>query len=276
MDTNPNAVDFLRIQRPRILVVVDNEQVRISLERVLKSYQFQIATATNIGEALRLIDAEFFDVLLSDWRVTEVEGGFAAVSALQHKNLDAFALVYTGFPALKDALDAIQAACSAPTEPLSRKAENQDTRQPTYIEQVAAIVGQDVFETMMDWLDRVNCDDELTRVPLSTAERIGQLPSLLWELAQRLRSPRRPCTQAGSEAATKQGKLRQSQGYSMGMVAEESRVLQVSVFETLYKRMSAEDFRLVLSNAETITDECDCLLRQILSSFTRQAAKKAA
>jgi hypothetical protein len=60
------------------------------------------------------------------------------------------------------------------------------------------------------------------------------------------------------------------------MIVEESRILQVCIFETLYNSLSTEDFRFVLSDARAITDECNSQLEQTLASFTRQAAKSVA
>jgi hypothetical protein len=159
---------------------------------------------------------------------------------------------------------------------VSWELESHDPRLPTCTKRVAAILEQNVLTITMDWLDRVERDGELTRVPLSTVDRMGQFPRLVWELAYRLPSLGRPGAQAASEAAAEQGTLRQSQGYSMRMIIEESHLLEVSIFEALYSYMSHENFCLVLSNPQTITDELDSQLRQTLASFTRQVAKKAA
>jgi CheY-like chemotaxis protein len=78
---------------PRILVVVDGEQIRASLQRLLDSYGVQIAAAASVREAHYLINMESYDVLLSDWRMTEVGGGLTVVSALHNKNPDALTLV---------------------------------------------------------------------------------------------------------------------------------------------------------------------------------------
>ena len=142
-------------------------------------------------------------------------------------------------------------------------------------ERVATILENDVFDILMDWLERVAHDDELPRIPVSTEERIGQYPRLVWELACKLRSRRRRVAQETSEAAIEHGRRRKSQGYSMGMIAEEFRLVKLSIFEDLYNRLNKEDFRFVLSNAQTITDECDCQLRQTLASFTREIARVA-
>ena len=74
-----------------------------------------------------------------------------------------------------------------------------------------------------------------------------------------------------SDAAVRHGKLRHAQGYSISMIVEESRILQICIFETLYNMLSPELFRSVRSNSRTITNECDLQLKQMLASFSRGA-----
>ena len=79
-----------------------------------------------------------------------------------------------------------------------------------------------------------------------------------------------------SEAAIEHGKVRQSQGYSVSMIIEESRILQVSIFETLQNNLTTVDFSLLLMDVMTIADEVDSQLKQTISSFMGQAAWGAA
>src|ERR1017187_922160 len=99
---------------------------------------------------------------------------------------------------------------------------------------------------------------------------MGHLPKLLQELVQRLRVPRNLGTKHVSEAAVAHGKIRQSQGYSIPMMVEESRILQVSIFHTLQKNLSSVDFSLLLTDVMFIADECDSQLKQTLTSFMGQ------
>ena len=94
-------------EQPKILVVDDNEQVRTSLKAVLEASQFRVTTATNVSDALHLIAHESFDVLLSDLHMPGPGDGLTVVSAMRHKNPDAVTLVFTGYPAMHEALDAI-------------------------------------------------------------------------------------------------------------------------------------------------------------------------
>ena len=125
----------------------------------------------------------------------------------------------------------------------------------TNIERVAAILERDGMATIKDWLDRVDGEDELTCVPLSKEQRTGHLPKLIQELVYRLRVPRELGTKQVSGAAVLHGKVRQSQGYSVPMLVEESRILQVSIFHTLQNNLSTVDFSLLLTDVMTIADE---------------------
>ena len=139
-------------------------------------------------------------------------------------------------------------------------------------ERVAAILESDTSAIIIDWLDRVERDGDLTRVPLSKEERTEHLPKLIWELARRLRVPRKP----GTKAAVRHGKARRSQGYSVPMIEKESRILQVCIFETLQNNLSTEDFSLLLTDAMTLDEGIDSQLKQTLTSFMRQTARIAA
>ena len=105
---------------------------------------------------------------------------------------------------------------------------------------------------------------------------MGHLPKLLQELVHRLRVPRSLGTKQVSEAAVEHGKIRHAQGYSLPMVVEESRILQVSIFQTLQNNLTTVDFSSLLLDVMTIADEVDSQLKQTISSFLGQAAERTA
>jgi CheY-like chemotaxis protein len=271
---------------PKILVVDNNEQVRESLTAVLQINQFQVTTAANVGEALHFIESGPFDVLLCDLQMPGAGDGLAVVSAMRHRNPNAVTLVFTGYPALQQAIDAIVLQADEilmkplpipMLVPLIReKLQKRGTRKITTAERVAAILERDAMDTIANWLTRVGREDELTCVPLSLEQRMGHLPKLLEELVHRLRVPRSLGTKAVSKAAVEHGRVRYSQGYSVPMIIEESRILQVSIFETLQNNLSTVDFSLLLLDVMAIADEVDSQLKQTIISFTEHAAASAA
>jgi DNA-binding response OmpR family regulator len=271
---------------PKILVVDDNEEVRTSLRLVLEMNQFQVTTAANVGEALHFIDAEPFDVLLCDLHMPGAGDGFTVVSAMRHINPEAVTLVFTGYPALQQAMDAILLqADEILVKPLAipnlvtlirEKLQKRGPRKMTHTERVAAILDRDALATITNWLTRVEREGELICVPLSIEQRMGHLPKLLQELVRRLQVPRHLGTKQVSEAAVEHGKTRHAQGYSVSMIVEESRILQVSIFETLQNNLNTVDFSLLLVDVMAIADEVDSQLKQTIRSFMEAAEAMAA
>ena len=151
---------------------------------------------------------------------------------------------------------------------IREKLKNRGTRRALNTERVASILERDTLPTIADWLARVERDDELPRIVLSDAERTGHLPQLTRELVHRLRIPRSLGTKQTSQGAVEHGKIHRAQGYSIPMIIEESRMLQVSIFQTLQTNLSVEDFRLLLIDVMTIADEVDSQLKQTIVSFT--------
>jgi DNA-binding response OmpR family regulator len=273
-------------EKLNILIVDDNEPLLASLAAGLKLNNFHVTTAVNVGEALHLIDSEPFDVLLSDLHMPGAGDGLTVVSAMRHKNPEAVTLLLSGYPELKAAVAAIllQAdevlvkpfAISALVETIRAKIHNRGARPSTTAKRVASILESDARTTIGKWLTRVLREEELTRVPMTEEQRTGHLPSLMRELVQYLREPRSLGTNHVSEAAVQHGKVRREQGYSIPMIIEESRILQVSIFETLQRNLGRVDYSLLLIDVMTIADEVDSQLKQTIISFSGTAVSKVA
>ena len=122
--------------------------------------------------------------------------------------------------------------------------------------------------TIANWLSRVEQDEELNHLVLSPENRTGHLPLLLRELVHRLRVPRKLGTKQVSGGAVEHGKVRHAQGYTIPMIIEESRMLQVSLFHTLLSNLNVVDFSLLLVDVMTIADEVDSQLKQTIMSFS--------
>jgi CheY-like chemotaxis protein len=264
-------------EQPSVLLVDDNEQVRTTLGAVLEANQFRVTSAANVSEALQLIGKHTFDVLLCDLHMPGAGDGFTVVSAMRHTNENAITLVFTGYPALKEAMQAILLQAdeilvkpmdvAELVELIREKLAKRGKRAPTNIERVASILERDSKATIQNWLARVQVEPELMAVALSDEKRTGHLPKLLSELVHRLLNPRSLGTKAVSNAAVLHGKVRAAQGYSVSSLVEESRILQVSIFETLQNNLGTVDFSLLLLDVMTIADEVDSQLKQTISSF---------
>src|SRR5580693_1672849 len=92
---------------PRVLVVDDNEAIRMMVQEGLQRDGFEVVAASNVSDALRHIATQKFDVLLSDLHTPLPGDGFTLVSAMRHTHPDALTLVLSGYPALDEAMAAI-------------------------------------------------------------------------------------------------------------------------------------------------------------------------
>jgi hypothetical protein len=143
------------------------------------------------------------------------------------------------------------------------------------IETVADILEREIHPLIEAWLTRVEIEPDLIQIRLSHDERTGHLPHLIHDVITRLRldsGTKAPI----SKAAAEHGDLRRKQGYTVAMMVEESRLLQVSIFTTLHKNATQLDFGVLLPDVVTIADEVDAQLKeQMLRFMAADAAKKA-
>jgi hypothetical protein len=65
------------------------------------------------------------------------------------------------------------------------------------------------------------------------------------------------------------------QGYTAAMVVEESRILQVSIFNTLQNNLGSVDFSTALLDVMTIADEVDSQLKQAMLGYMGPPAAKS-
>jgi ActR/RegA family two-component response regulator len=266
---------------PRLLLVDDIESVRVTLKAALEINGFDVTAAAGVNEALQCIGASEFDVLISDLHMPDRGDGLTVVSAMRNAHPKAVTLVYSGYPEMEEATNAILLqADQILLKPLNIKdlvevihenlaSGSKVTQRVT--ESVASILEKDTDRIIQLWLSRVEEHTELRKLPLSSQERTGHLPLLLFDLVKRLR--RRTSVDGrhpNSEAAHEHGKMRCKQGYNAPLMVEESRMLQVSIFQILQDNLARVDFSLVLVDVMTIADEVDSQLCQAMQGFTTE------
>lgn len=267
---------------PSLLLVDDNESVRLSLAMVLKTAGFRVEAAANVNEALRLIQSKQFDVLLSDLHMPGAGDGLTVVSAMRHYNPEAVTMIFSGYPAMKEAAAAILLqADEILVKPMSPPVLIQTIKDRLRVgatpservtRTVAYILEQDTEVTIRDWLSRIEMEPEVITVRLSPEERSAHLPHLFRDLVTRLRQPLPLGTRAlVSIAASNHGLVRREQGYTAAMIVEESRMLQVSIFQTLQNNLHQVDFSLLLLGVMAIADEVDSQLAQAMASYIAES-----
>ena len=268
--------------KPRVLLVDDDESVLDVLTLVLEHNDFEVNSATTVNQALALIAAQPYDVLVSDLHMPEHGDGLTVVSAMRHSNPMAVTVIFSAYPEMKHAAQAILKQTDAVVvKPLGvenlihviRDRLHRGTSVlPRTVESVADILERCTQSTIEEWLQSVRDEPEVITVPLDDDERCAHLPQLFRDLVFRLRFPIPLGTRAlVSVAAAEHGITRRKQGYTAAMLVEESRMLQASIFQTLQDNLNKIDFSVLLVGVMAIADECESQLAQSMASFISDA-----
>jgi len=124
---------------------------------------------------------------------------------------------------------------------------------------VADVLEREMDFVIHDWMAMVEKQDDVMHIPLNFDERTGHLPQLLRDVITRLRLD--VFTKVHISIAASHH-LRRKQGYTVAMMIEESRLIEVCIFTTLNKSSTELDFIKLLPDVVTIVDEVDAQLKQ--------------
>ena len=143
-------------------------------------------------------------------------------------------------------------------------------------ESVAAILRRSVEDTIRAWYGRIKTDKKVMAISMTFEQRTCHLPQVFKDLVSRLESDKPiGSKELVSQAAADHGINRQEQGYTAAMLVEESRMLQVCVFDTLQKNLATIDFSVLLIGVMTIADEIDSQLSQAMDSYIAELVADA-
>ena len=231
------------------------------------------------------IGSQSFDVLLTDLHMPNPGDGLTVASAMRHSHPNAATFIFSGYPEMSAATTAILLQTDqvllkpmAPgplLETIGKRLKEGRISSVNEIEKVAAILERESKTTTEDWYRRTERESSLITVPLEQSERCAHLPAVFRDLVHRLRHPLPLGTHALVSAdAAEHGRMRLRQGYTAAMLVEESRMLQVSIFQTLQNNLQKVDFSLLLADVMVIADEVDSQLAQAMTSYFGEANLK--
>lgn len=268
------------VAKTRLLLVDDDEDLRETLCLILEQGGFDVLSASNVNEALKQIGSHTFDVLVSDLHMPNQGDGLTVVSAMRHANPKAVTIIFSAHPEMKAAAAAILAQTDeifVKPQGIVNLVELIRTKMKVgpgpakVVSTIATILDEETEPTIKDWLVRVDAAKHILTVKLDDTERSAHLPQLFRDLVCRLNNPLELGSRALiSPSAAKHGLLRREQGYTAAMMVEESRMLQVSIFQTLQNNLYRVNFSLLLIGVIAIADEVDSQLAQAMSAYVAE------
>ena len=218
----------------KILLVDDDEAIRVTLAKILEQHGFEVTTAANVPEALKHISSIPYDALLSDLHMPGAGDGLTVVSAMRHANPKAVTMLLSAFPEMDAAARAILMQTDqifvkpmqvmALVEAIELRLAN-GAPLPRAVETVATILGRSVEVTIQAWFERIKSDKKVMAIEMTYEQRTCHLPQVFRDLVSRLESAKPiGSKELVSEAAYAHGINRRRQGYTAAMMVEESRM----------------------------------------------------
>jgi len=92
---------------PRVLIVDDEESVTVTMAAILEMDGYSVATALRGEEALAHIEAETFDLVLTDLRLDDFDG-MDVLAAARRKSSETVGIVLTGYASMESAVKALR------------------------------------------------------------------------------------------------------------------------------------------------------------------------
>jgi len=99
-------VTMMHQAKPRILIVDDDEAICKTFSAILQSEGYQTETAITAKESVEKAKAQFFNLALLDVKLPDMEGT-QLLSKLQEITPETIKIIVTGYPSLKNAVDAL-------------------------------------------------------------------------------------------------------------------------------------------------------------------------
>jgi CheY-like chemotaxis protein len=267
--------------KTRLLFVDDEPTIRLTLSAILAGEGFQVTVASTVPEALALITAEKYDVLLSDLNIGQLSDGFTVVSAMRRVQPDAITLILTGYPAFETALRAIREQVddffTKPTDvkelvtAIKSKLEirkGADTK-PVPLRRLTEIIAESESTIISEWLRDAERDPQISALHLTREERIDHLPQLLKALVQPRKSTEWKAEPNLMHAAALHGVTRKRQGYSLPLMLEESRILNSVIFDHVRRNLLTVDFSFLLTDLIEVADKIHYLSQHAVRGYLR-------
>lgn len=266
-------------ERPKTVLFVDDEtSIRLTLAAILRQSGFEVTVAATVAEALREINTQYFDVLISDLNIGEAGDGFIVVRAMRRAQPDCLNLILTGYPAFETALQAIRdqvddylvkpANIEKLVASLHAKLENPRDESTAELLTVAKLLREHIADLQRLVLAAAKSCSRLATLPLSDEQRVDYVPGVVTEIVYQLEAERpSESTRALLIAGAQHGATRRTQGYSQQMLVDDIQLLDSSIHEMLQGALLKMNVSNLIPNLAAVNAALTCYLQGSLEGF---------
>lgn len=226
-------------ERPRLLFVDDEENIRLTLPVLLEKHGFDVTSVASVADALVQISAVSFDVLVADLNISREGDGFLVITAMRRAQPSCKNFILTGYPGLENAIHAIQSQVDdyftkpADIEELVAKIKARLAAPPVQPIRLAAVLMENEREISAKIFEAIKRDAILRKARLNDRQRVDHLPAIFQAVIARLMQEGRPFKPKELQFAARHGRRRKKEGYTPAMLVREFQVIGEVIFDLL-------------------------------------------
>lgn len=260
-----------------ILFVDDEPGIRLTLPAILQQHGYDVTAVASVAEAIQKLSLQPFEILIADLNIGEPGDGFTIVSAMRRVQPRCVNIILTGYPAFENALRAIRAQvddflvkpADVPTlvELLERKLAQPEKLHDRCNQRLSDCLRQHTEEIARRALRHMKEHPRLAKVPLSDQERIDHVKEVIADILAELDQQ----VQRGGAAMT-HGRRRKQQGYSLTMLVDDRRAIDMSIYDVVREKLLDLDLSTLLLDLSRLNNSLDYQLQQALTAFSGDAA----
>ncbi|MEO8724782.1 MAG: response regulator [Acidobacteriaceae bacterium] len=264
----------------RLLFVDDEASIRMTLPLILERYGFQVTVSATVKEALQEISSKSFDLLLTDLNIGQPGDGFTVVSAMRRSQPTVATVILTGYPAFETALAAIRSQVDdyvvKPAHPeqlvetLRSRLKGRSLASHIKPKRVPYVIEENKEKIIDDWVRTVGADAELACKRLSRDGLVDHVPKIIDEIVRISTSPDPANEEVDldvAKAAVEHGKLRRRQGYTVDMMARETRMLRKTIALCVQTHLLSVEISQMLPDMVCVSEIIDRMLETAVKSF---------
>ena len=262
----------------RILFVDDEPGIRLTLPTILQQHGYEVAAVASVAEAIQKLSLQRFEILIADLNIGEPGDGFTIVSAMRRVQPNCVNIILTGYPAFENALRAIRAQvddflvkpADVPTlvELIERKLVEPEKLHNRCNQRLSDCLRAHTEEITRRALQHMKANPRLAKVPLTDQERIDHVKEVIAEIIAEL--DRQPKPRA--RAAINHGRRRKQQGYSLSMLVDDRRAIDMAIYDVVREKLLDLDLSSLLADLSRLNESLDSQLQQSLTAFAGDVA----
>jgi DNA-binding response OmpR family regulator len=250
----------------RLLFVDDEDNIRLTLPFLLEKHGFDVTTVAGVADALVQISAVSFDVLLTDLNIHSEGDGFLVIAAMRRAQPGCKNFILTGYPGLENTIRAIQSQVddffTKPTdiEELVAKIKARLSAPAGKPVRLAPVLMENEREITAKILDAIKGDATLKKTRLDDRRRVDHIPTIFQAVIDRLMHEGRPFSARQRQFATRHGKRRRKDGYTVPMLVREFQLIGETISDLLGSDMLPlgvvelnSDLKLFIQSVNTFT-----------------------